>query len=78
MEPIKPPRTLRVYTLIKQSGLNFTYCTSGSSGMGMGFYLSQQEAEHQRTLEVLKDTTTGIKPHWHLFEIEVPNPACPE
>lgn len=78
MEPIKAPKTLRVYQLIKQSGMNFTYTGSGTSGMGIGFYASLQEAEHNRTLEVLKDTTVGVKPHFHVFEIQVPNPAYEE
>ena len=81
MEPIKPPKTLKVYTLIKQTGASFTY-TSGSSTMtplGLGFFISQQEAEHHRTIEVLKDTNTGPnKPKFHVFELEVPNPAYEE
>ena len=79
MEPISPPRTMKVYQLVKQSGLNFT--TTGSSGpvsLGLGFYSTLQEAEHNRTLEVLKDTTTGTKPRFHVFELEVPNPAYQE
>jgi hypothetical protein len=44
--------------------------------MGLGFYTSKQEAEHQRTIEILKDqTTAGPKPTWHIFELEFPNPA---
>lgn len=78
MEPIKAPKTLRVYQLIKQSGMNFTYTGSGTSGMGIGFYASLAEAEHNRTLEVLKDTTVGVKPRFHVFEIQVPNPAYEE
>lgn len=77
MEPIKPPKTLRVFQLIKQTGLSFTYTGSGTTGMGVGFYSTQQEAEHNRTLEVLKDTTNP-KPRYHVFEIEIPNPAYQE
>lgn len=77
MEPIKPPKTLRVFQLIKQTGLSFSYTGSGTTGMGVGFYSTQQEAEHNRTLEVLKDTTSP-KPRYHVFEIEVPNPAYQE
>lgn len=79
MEPINPPRTIKVYQLVKQSGLSFT--TTGSSGavsLGLGFYSTLQEAEHNRTLEVLKDTTTGTKPRFHVFELEVPNPVYQE
>jgi hypothetical protein len=83
MEPIKAPKTLKLYQLIKQTGMSFT--TTGSSGssataaLGIGFYLSLQEAEQNRTLEVLKDTSTGVnKPKYHVFELEVPNPAYEE
>ena len=80
MEPIKPPKTLKVYQLIRQTGLNFT--TTGSSStvsLGLGFYSTLQEAEHNRTLELLKDTSTGSgKPKWHVFELEFPNPAYEE
>lgn len=79
MEPIKPPKQIKVYTLVKQTGLSFTYGGSGTSGMGIGFYSTQQEAEHNRTLEVLKDTNTGsTKPRWHVWELDVPNPAYEE
>ena len=79
MEPINPPRTMKVYQLVKQSGLSFTTTGSGSgTSLGVGFYYTLQEAEHNRTLEVLKDTTTGTKPRFHVFELEVPNPAYQE
>ena len=79
MEPISPPKTMRVFQLVRQTGLNFT-TVGGSSGvsLGLGFYSTLQEAEHNRTLEVLKDTTTGTKPRFHVFELEVPNPAYQE
>lgn len=79
MEPIKPPKTLKVYQLIRQTGMNFTYGGSGTPNVGVGFYSTLQEAEHTRTLEALKDTTTGInKPRWHVFELEFPNPVYEE
>lgn len=81
MEPIKPPKTFKIYTLIKQTGASFNY-TSGSSStspLGLGFFVTLQEAEHCRTIEVLKDTTAGThKPRFHVFELEVPNPAYEE
>lgn len=65
--------------MVKQSGMSFTYGGSGTTGMGIGFYSTQQEAEHNRTLEVLKDTTVGsVKPRWHVWELDVPNPAYEE
>jgi hypothetical protein len=70
---------MKVYQLVRQTGLNFTTTGSGSgTSLGVGFYYTLQEAEHNRTLEVLKDTTTGTKPKFHVFEIEVPNPAYQE
>lgn len=77
MEPIKPPKTIKVYQLVKQSGMSLTYGGSGSVGLGLGFYSTQHEAEHNRTLEVLKDTSHP-KPRWHIWELDVPNPAYTE
>jgi hypothetical protein len=82
MEPLKPPKTIKLYQLVRQTGMSFTN-TGGSSsasvGLGIGFYPSLQEAEQNRTMEVLKDTTSGInKPKWHVFELEFPNPAYEE
>jgi len=82
MESIKPPKTIKVYQLIKQTGMSFTAAGSGSSAsasLGIGFYPSLQEAEQNRTMEVLKDTTSGNnKPKWHVFELDFPNPAYEE
>ena len=80
MEPIKPPKTLKIYQLMRQTGMNFSNAVASSpAGLGSGIFPSLQEAEHNRTLEVLKDTTTGInKPRWHIFELEIPNPAYEE
>lgn len=78
MEPIKAPKTLTVFQLLKQTGMNFSYAGSaGSISLGLGFYFTLQEAEHNRTLEVLRDTTNP-KPRYHVFELEVPNPAYEE
>lgn len=79
MEPIKPPKTIKIYQLIRQSGMMFSTTGSGTTGMGVGFYSTLQEAEQNRTMEVLKDTTTGInKPRWHVWELDIPNPAYEE
>lgn len=80
MEPLKPPKVLKVYTLIKQTGASFNYTAGGMNpNIGVGFYLSRDEAEHHRTVEVLKDTTIGpTKPKWHIFELEFPNPVAEE
>ncbi len=80
MEPIKPPKTMKVYQLVRQAGLSFS--STGSPGplsLGLGFYSTLTEAEHNRTIETLKDTTTTTpKPRFHIFELEVPNPAYHE
>ena len=78
MEPIQPPRTVKVYQLIKQNG-NYLMNTgvSGPLSWGIGFYASLQEAEHNRTIELLKNTDTP-KPQYHIFELDIPNPAYQE
>lgn len=79
MEPIKPPKTIKIYQLIRQTGLNFAVSGTGTTGLGVGFYSTLQEAEQTRTMELLKDTTTGInKPKWHIWELDIPNPAYEE
>ena len=82
MESIKPPKTIKIYQLVRQIGISFTNAggsSSASASLGIGFYPSLQEAEQNRTMEVLKDTSSGInKPKWHVFELEFPNPAYEE
>lgn len=79
MEPIRPPKVIKIYQLVKQTGMNFNYGGSGSVGLGLGFYSTLQEAEQNRTMECLKDTTTGVnKPRWHIWELDIPNPAYTE
>ena len=84
MEPIRPPRTIKVYSLIKmatKTGLNISYCGTAPAGganyIGTGMYLTLQEAEHMRTLESLKDTDGGTN-SYHVFELELPNPVYKE
>lgn len=79
MEPLKPPKILKVYTLIKQSGLSFSYTGFDTSApaVGTGFFLSQAAAEHHRTIELLKDTNTP-RAQYHVFELDIPNPAYSE
>ena len=82
MGPLTPPKTIKIYQLIKQTGMSFTNTGTGSSAsasLGIGFYPTLQEAEHNRTLELLKDASSGSsKPKWHVFELEFPNPAYQE
>jgi hypothetical protein len=78
MEPIKPLKTFKVYAVIKQTGLSMTYVYGSgvnSVTFGPGFYGNREEAEQIRTLELLKETS-GAK--YHVFELEVPNPAYQE
>lgn len=84
MESIKPPKTMKVYQLIKmatKSGLNFTACGTMPAGstnyIGTGMYTTLQEAEHNRTLELLKDTDASFN-SYYVFELEFPNPAYKE
>lgn len=79
MEPISPPKNYKVYQLVKRTGLLMQPVgNSGVQSLGLGFYASQQEAEYNRTMEILKDTTVGPKPEYFVFELEVPNPVYKE
>jgi len=80
MEPITPPKTLKVYQLIKMSTKTtfnlISAGTSPSSGyIGSGFYRTLDEAEHNRTMETLKNTDGDT---YHVFELEFPNPIFKE
>ena len=82
MEPIKPPRTVKFYQLLKmatKTGLNISSVGQISNGynyVGTGIYSTLQDAEHQRTLETLKDTEGGNS--YHVFELEFPTPVYRE
>lgn len=78
MEPIAPPRTIKIYQLVKQSGAYLMNTgTAGPMSWGLGFYCSLAEAEQNRTMELLKNTDT-VKPQYHIFELDLPNPAYKE
>lgn len=76
MQPLKPQPTFKVYAVIKQTGLQMSYVYGSGSSVtfGAGFYGSREEAEQLRTLELLKSTESGTN-EYHVFELEVPNPA---
>ena len=80
MQSLPVPKTFKVYILIKQSGVLFsTVKNMAVNSLGTGFFLTREEAEHNRTIEELSDTTvTGQKPKWHIFELEFPNPVYKE
>ena len=80
MEPLRPPPTYKIYTVIKQSGLAMSYVyvsQVNAINYGPGFYGTRHEAEQARTFELLKDTTEP-KAKYHVFELELPNPAYQE
>lgn len=73
-QPLGIPEFVKVYFLVKQDGMMFTPTgTTGANYLGTGFYLTRVEAEHNRTMEYLKET--GSQTHIHIFELDVPNPA---
>jgi len=76
MEPIPVPKNIDVYMLLEQTDMNFMPVGYSSSAMtmGTGFFLTEREAEHQRTLEILKNE----KSKHHIFKLTVPNPAYKE
>jgi hypothetical protein len=84
MQGLAPPKTMKVYQLLKMStktSLNISSCGTSPGGsanyIGTGMYLTLQEAEHNRTLEILKDQD-GAFNSYHVFELELPNPAYKE
>lgn len=75
MKPEFPPETIKVYSLVKRNEMMFSYSGSSSAqNLGFGFYLSREEAEHNRTLEVLR-LKDGDKSEFYVFELEIPNPV---
>lgn len=76
MEPLLAPKTIEVYMLLKQTGLTFAPVTMGANSLGMGFYYTSKEAEHQRTMEIIREeSAAGPKAKFHIFELTVPNPV---
>lgn len=78
MRPIPPDPYIKVFMLLKQDGMYCYPCGFDSSnGMGTGFFQTQQDAEMARTRELL-----GLKQdsnaRYHIYEIELPNPAHKE
>lgn len=75
MKPEFPPETIKIYQLIRRNADQMYFTSAGtmpvSNSIGAGFYLTREEAEHQRTLEVLKSKTAD---EYYLFELEIPNP----
>ena len=81
MQALKPPKTLKVYQLLKRNGLSM-YNATGSSNingvtLGPGFFLTQHDAEMHRTMELLK-LQPGDASEFFVFELELPNPVYKE
>ena len=74
MKPELPPETIKVYALIRRTEMLFSYCgQSSTQNVGFGFFINREEAELQRTIEVLRKKDTEPS-EFYIFELEVPNP----
>jgi hypothetical protein len=73
MEPKPIPKNNIIYMMIYQLPGSVTYSAAGpgSNGLGSGFYLNERDAEHQRTIELLKNPSNT----YLIYELTVPNPA---
>lgn len=78
MRPLAIEPFLKVYLLLRQNGtyLNATGFDANNN-MGSGFFPTQHHAELMRTKELL-----ALKPDctdkFHIYELEIPNPAYKE
>lgn len=78
MRPLPVEPYIKVYMLVKQDGMYLYLCGyDPNASLGSGFFATQNDAEMARTKEIL-----GQKPestaHYHIYEIEIPNPAYKE
>lgn len=74
MKPEFPPDTIKIYQLVKRTEMMFTFSgASSTQNIGFGFYTTRAEAEHNRTLEVLR-LKDGDSCEFYVFELEIPNP----
>lgn len=78
MRPLPVEPFLKVYLLLRQNG---TYLNAAgydqNAGLGSGFFLSQADAEMVRTREILA-LKSDCTDRFHIYEIEIPNPAYKE
>ena len=81
MQPLKPPKNISVFMLLKRSGMMHSTAVSSSMinnmSLGSGFFLSQHDAEMHRTMELLK-LQPNDNSEFFVFELELPNPAYKE
>jgi len=75
MKPLDAPEYLTIYMLLQQSTTSMYFMATGTPStpsMGSGIYATRDQAEQARTLALLSDKSDNI---FHVFELEVPNPA---
>jgi hypothetical protein len=81
MEPLKPPKTIKYYQLLRRTGMALSNVVSSSmingTSLGSGFFMSQHDAEMHRTVEILKLSPTDNS-DFFIFELELPNPVYKE
>jgi len=77
MLPLEPEPTLKVYLLLKQTGLSFAPCgySSNSLPSSIGFYTTRNEAEIARTHELLMSVDRSDHAQYHIYELDIPNVA---
>jgi len=76
MDPLPSPPSIAIYCLIKQDGMYFsTIYGSPISNIGMGFFLNKKEAEVLQMVETIKLAADQTHIKFHIFELDVPNPA---
>ena len=78
MRPLPVEPFLKVYMLVKQDG-TYLYPTGfdANNSMGSGFFPTQSHAELMRTRELLAQKSDSTS-QFHIYEIEIPNPAYKE
>ena len=78
MRPLEIEPYLKVYMLVKQDG-PYLYPSGfdSNSNMGTGFFPTQNVAELMRTKELLAQKPESSS-QFHIYEIEIPNPAYKE
>ena len=77
MLPLPPDPTLKVYLLLRQTGLSFAPCGYSSNTLpgSIGFYTTRNEAEIARTHEILMSADRSSNDQFHVFELDIPNAA---
>jgi hypothetical protein len=76
-EPLPAPKFLKVYLLVRQLSHLYFSPSGGGNNIGTGFYFTRDEAEKQRTMELLT-LADSAKDKFYIFELDIPNPAYTE